>query len=138
MSAQKITIEPVTRIEGHAKVTIHLNEAGDVERAYLHINEFRGFEKFCEGRMYFEMPIAKQSLIDDVTVIGSGNLDYRSFLHNHEVMVQCTDPELAKSLILQWGIDVNEAREIHLPEWRRRSLWEKITEKLCYAFRYYL
>jgi len=56
MSAQKITIEPVTRIEGHAKVTIHLNEAGDVERAYLHINEFRGFEKFCEGRMYFEMP----------------------------------------------------------------------------------
>ncbi len=56
MSAQKITIEPVTRIEGHAKVTIHLNEAGDVERACLHINEFRGFEKFCEGRMYFEMP----------------------------------------------------------------------------------
>ena len=56
MSAQKITIEPVTRIEGHAKVTIHLNEGGDVERAYLHINEFRGFEKFCEGRMYFEMP----------------------------------------------------------------------------------
>ncbi len=56
MSAQKITIEPVTRIEGHAKVTVHLDEKGDVEHAYLHINEFRGFEKFCEGRMYFEMP----------------------------------------------------------------------------------
>ena len=56
MSTQKITIEPVTRIEGHAKVTIHMNEAGSVERAYLHVNEFRGFEKFCEGRMYFEMP----------------------------------------------------------------------------------
>jgi len=56
MVAQKITIEPVTRIEGHAKVTIHLNDAGTVDRAYLHINEFRGFEKFCEGRMYFEMP----------------------------------------------------------------------------------
>jgi NAD-reducing hydrogenase large subunit len=53
---QKITIEPVTRIEGHAKVTIHLDERGEVEHAYLHINEFRGFEKFCEGRMYFEMP----------------------------------------------------------------------------------
>src|SRR5512139_3026470 len=53
---QKITIEPVTRIEGHAKVTIHLNEAGAVERAYMHVNEFRGFEKFCEGRLYFEMP----------------------------------------------------------------------------------
>jgi len=56
MSAQKITIEPVTRIEGHAKVTIHLNEGGTVDHAYLHVNEFRGFEKFCEGRLYFEMP----------------------------------------------------------------------------------
>ncbi len=55
-ASQKVTIEPVTRIEGHAKVTIHLNEAGKVERAYMHVNEFRGFEKFCEGRMYFEMP----------------------------------------------------------------------------------
>jgi NAD-reducing hydrogenase large subunit len=56
MPAQKITIEPVTRIEGHAKVTIHMNDAGKVDRAYMHVNEFRGFEKFCEGRMYFEMP----------------------------------------------------------------------------------
>jgi NAD-reducing hydrogenase large subunit len=53
---QKITIEPVTRIEGHAKVTIHMLEDGSVERAYMHVNEFRGFEKFCEGRLYFEMP----------------------------------------------------------------------------------
>jgi NAD-reducing hydrogenase large subunit len=56
MGTQKITIEPVTRIEGHAKVTIYMNDNGSVERAYLHINEFRGFEKFCEGRLYFEMP----------------------------------------------------------------------------------
>ncbi|MBA4420644.1 MAG: Ni/Fe hydrogenase subunit alpha [Anaerolinea sp.] len=55
MGAQKITIEPVTRIEGHAKVTVHLNENNSVDRAYMHVNEFRGFEKFCEGRMYFEM-----------------------------------------------------------------------------------
>jgi NAD-reducing hydrogenase large subunit len=57
MSVQKITIEPVTRIEGHAKVTIHLNEQGAVDQAIFHVNEFRGFEKFCEGRMYFEMPM---------------------------------------------------------------------------------
>ncbi|HEY64207.1 MAG TPA: Ni/Fe hydrogenase subunit alpha [Caldilineae bacterium] len=57
MAAQKITIEPVTRIEGHAKVTIHIDEEGNVTQTYLHINEFRGFEKFCEGRMYFEMPM---------------------------------------------------------------------------------
>ena len=56
MVAQKITIEPVTRIEGHAKVTIHMNENGKVDHAYFHVNEFRGFEKFCEGRMVFEMP----------------------------------------------------------------------------------
>jgi NAD-reducing hydrogenase large subunit len=56
MATQKVTIEPVTRIEGHAKVTIHLDDSGKVEHAYMHVNEFRGFEKFCEGRMVFEMP----------------------------------------------------------------------------------
>jgi NAD-reducing hydrogenase large subunit len=56
MVAEKITIEPVTRIEGHAKVTIHMGEDGKVSRAMFHVNEFRGFEKFCEGRMVFEMP----------------------------------------------------------------------------------
>ena len=56
MTAQKITIEPVTRIEGHAKITIRLKDDGSVDHAYLHINEFRGFEKFCEGRMVEEMP----------------------------------------------------------------------------------
>ena len=53
---QKITIEPVTRIEGHAKVTIHVNAEGKVEKANLHVNEWRGFEKFTEGRPFFEMP----------------------------------------------------------------------------------
>ena len=53
---QKVTIEPVTRIEGHARVTIHLDDEGDVEKAYFHVDQFRGFEKFCEGRMFFEMP----------------------------------------------------------------------------------
>lgn len=55
MATQKITIEPVTRIEGHAKITVHMNDDGTVEHAYLHINEFRGFEKFCEGRLLSEM-----------------------------------------------------------------------------------
>lgn len=56
MTAQKITIEPVTRIEGHAKVTIHMKDDNTVDHAYMHVNEFRGFEKFCEGRLFFEMP----------------------------------------------------------------------------------
>ncbi|HIP96478.1 MAG TPA: Ni/Fe hydrogenase subunit alpha, partial [Anaerolineae bacterium] len=54
--ARKITIEPVTRIEGHARVTIYLDDAGKVEKTYFHVDQFRGFEKFCEGRMFFEMP----------------------------------------------------------------------------------
>lgn len=55
--ASKITIDPITRIEGHGKVTIHLDESGQVERARFHVMEFRGFEKFCEGRMIWEMPL---------------------------------------------------------------------------------
>lgn len=51
-----IYISPVTRIEGHAKISIQLDETGNVSDALFHVNEFRGFEKFCEGRMYTEMP----------------------------------------------------------------------------------
>lgn len=51
-----ILISPVTRIEGHAKITIQLNNDGEVADAKFHVNEFRGFEKFCEGRMFTEMP----------------------------------------------------------------------------------
>ena len=53
---QTITIDPVTRIEGHAKITIHLNDKGLVDDARFHVTEFRGFEKFCEGRSFSEMP----------------------------------------------------------------------------------
>jgi NAD-reducing hydrogenase large subunit len=54
---KEILISPVTRIEGHAKITIQLDDQGEVSNALFHVNEFRGFEKFCEGRMYTEMPI---------------------------------------------------------------------------------
>jgi len=55
-SAKKITISPVTRIEGHAKITIYLDDAGKVENSLFHVEQFRGFEKFCEGRMFYELP----------------------------------------------------------------------------------
>lgn len=51
-----ITIDPVTRIEGHAKISIYLDDAGEVSDAHFHVTEFRGFEKFCEGRPFWEMP----------------------------------------------------------------------------------
>lgn len=59
---QTITIEPVTRIEGHAKVTVQLDDGGKVERARFHVNEFRGFEKFCEGRLFYEMPLITERI----------------------------------------------------------------------------
>jgi NAD-reducing hydrogenase large subunit len=54
---EKITIAPVTRIEGHARITLYLNDEGKVERSYFHVDQFRGFEKFSEGRPFFEMPV---------------------------------------------------------------------------------
>ena len=54
---KKIIIEPITRIEGHGKVTIHLDDKGNVNQARLHITQVRGFEKFCEGRLFWEMPV---------------------------------------------------------------------------------
>ena len=61
-SARKIVINPVTRIEGHGKVTIHLDAKGEVEQARLHIIEFRGFERFVLGRLYWEVPVIIQRL----------------------------------------------------------------------------
>jgi NAD-reducing hydrogenase large subunit len=54
--SDRIIIEPVTRVEGHAKITIHLDDSGAVQTARFHVTEFRGFEKFCEGRSFREMP----------------------------------------------------------------------------------
>ncbi|MBR9998107.1 MAG: Ni/Fe hydrogenase subunit alpha [Cyclobacteriaceae bacterium] len=59
---QKITIEPVTRVEGHGKVTIHLDDENNVVQTRLHIVEFRGFERFIQGRPYWEAPVLVQRL----------------------------------------------------------------------------
>jgi NAD-reducing hydrogenase large subunit len=53
---QTITIDPVTRLEGHGKITIQLNSQGEVEDAHFHVTQVRGFEKFSEGRPFYEMP----------------------------------------------------------------------------------
>jgi NAD-reducing hydrogenase large subunit len=53
---REIVIDPVTRIEGHAKVTLQLDEDGGVRDAMFHVTQLRGFEKFCEGRPLSEMP----------------------------------------------------------------------------------
>jgi NAD-reducing hydrogenase large subunit len=60
--SKKITIEPVTRVEGHGKVTIKLDENNNVQDSRLHIVEFRGFERFVQGRPYWEAPVLVQRL----------------------------------------------------------------------------
>ncbi|TYO99247.1 NAD(P)-dependent nickel-iron dehydrogenase catalytic subunit [Geothermobacter ehrlichii] len=54
--SRTVTIEPITRIEGHAKITILLDEQQQVADARFHVTEFRGFERFCIGRSFWEMP----------------------------------------------------------------------------------
>jgi len=53
---KQILIDPVTRIEGHSKITIHIDDNDEVQDAQFHVTQFRGFEKFCEGRPFSEMP----------------------------------------------------------------------------------
>ncbi len=57
VNKKTIEINPVSRIEGHGKVTIQLDEAGNVADAKFNVTQFRGFEKFCEGRVFWEMPV---------------------------------------------------------------------------------
>jgi NAD-reducing hydrogenase large subunit len=59
---RKITIEPITRVEGHGKVTIQLNDAGKVTQSRFHVVEFRGFERFVQGHPYWEIPVLVQRL----------------------------------------------------------------------------
>ena len=59
---KKIVIEPVTRVEGNGKVTIHLDEDGRVSYSFFHIVEFRGFEKFIQGHAYWAVPMVVQRL----------------------------------------------------------------------------
>src|ERR1022692_1288555 len=54
--SQTITIDPVTRLEGHGRITLKTNDQGEVSEAYFSVTQVRGFEKFCEGRPFYEMP----------------------------------------------------------------------------------
>ena len=59
---RRVAIDPVSRVEGHGKVTLLLDDQNRVQQARLHIVEFRGFEKFIEGRPYWEVPVMVQRL----------------------------------------------------------------------------
>ena len=59
---RRVAIEPLSRVEGHGKVTLLLDDSNHVQQARLHIVEFRGFEKFIEGRPFWEVPVMVQRL----------------------------------------------------------------------------
>lgn len=61
-SLKRVVIEPLSRVEGHGKVTLLLDDNNHIEQARLHIVEFRGFEKFIQGRPYWELPVLVQRL----------------------------------------------------------------------------
>ena len=54
--SQTIVIDPVTRLEGHAKITLQTNDQGEVNEAYFSVTQVRGFEQFSQGRPFYEMP----------------------------------------------------------------------------------
>ncbi|MGZ5374681.1 MAG: nickel-dependent hydrogenase large subunit, partial [Aeromicrobium sp.] len=60
--SRKLIIDPVTRIEGHGKVTVHLDDDHNVVDARLHVVEFRGFEKFVQGHPFWEAPMLMQRI----------------------------------------------------------------------------
>lgn len=60
--SQKLVIDPVTRVEGHGKVTVHLDDNNKVKDAFFHVVEFRGFERFIQGHPYWEAPVLVQRL----------------------------------------------------------------------------
>ena len=62
MTSRKIVIDPVTRVEGHGRVTLMVDDNNQIEEARLHIVEFRGFERFVQGRPYWEAPVIVQRL----------------------------------------------------------------------------
>ncbi len=59
---RRVAIDPVSRVEGHGKVTLLIDDANKVQQVRLHIVEFRGFEKFIQGRPYWEVPVMVQRL----------------------------------------------------------------------------
>jgi len=81
---------------------------------------------------------AKQTLSENGLIVGSSNMDYRSFLHNMEIDIYLSNEKIISNTLCQWEKDLLESHQIHLKDWKKRGLLEKITEKFAYALRYYL
>lgn len=82
---------------------------------------------------------AKTAVIDGLwSTVGSSNLDYRSFVHNDEVNAVILGRQFALEMEAQFGRDLEESREITLLEWRDRSVWKRVKEKLSWFVEYWI
>jgi len=82
---------------------------------------------------------AKTAVVDGVwSTVGSFNLDHRSVFHNIELNVSCVSDEIGKKMEDIFFTDLENCSEIHFEEWRRRPLTQKMLEKICYQFHYWL
>ena len=98
---KKVVIEPVTRVEGHGKVTLQVDEQGKVQEARLHIVEFRGFERFIEGRPYWELPLVVQRLCGICPV--SHHLAAAKAIDQIAGVSQLSPPAEKLRRLLHWG-----------------------------------
>ncbi len=81
---------------------------------------------------------AKMTIIDDRFMVGSTNMDYRSFLHNLEVDAWVCRKESVQAAVEQWHIDESESERVHRLRWKKRSILEKLLEKIAFLLRFYL
>lgn len=125
-----------------ADVRLLVSERSDVAMAhYASRAVFGGLLK--AGVRIFELrgrfAHSKTLIVDDsMAIVGSANLDHRSFLHDLELSVVLRRPDINHALSGQFQLDLQDCREITAGEWAERPLAEKLLEKICYLFRYYL
>lgn len=107
---KRVAIDPVTRVEGHGKVTLLLDDDNVVRQARLHIVEFRGFEKFIQGRPYWELPIVVQRLCGICPV--SHHLAAAKAIDQIAGVDELSLPALKLRKLLHWG-QVLQSHALH-------------------------
>lgn len=132
----------VHRAQSGVDVRLLVSEVSDVPMAHYASRAVYAF-LLKAGVRIFELRgrflHSKTLIVDDsLAIVGSANLDHRSFLHDLELSLVLRRADINHALALQFQLDLQDSREITAAEWRKRPLLDKLVEKFCYLFRYYL
>ena len=116
-SLNRVVIEPVSRVEGHGKVTLLLDDDRKVKQARLHIVEFRGFERFIQGRPYWEVPTLVQRLcgICPVSHLLAASKACDAFVIGHADAVKGAARDTLKSMFVYAANQNGLLREFRVP-----------------------